>query len=138
MIRLIDILKELSYSFLYNKTPDTYKDRARDVRVKLKTITRKGQYHYQTTTTRNGHVHEQWIQPRPGKFKIKSANDNIILWCDCEDFTYENEWLLWKNNTSRVVNSNGQPLKIRNPEKTPKLCKHLVAVLGDFKNRVKR
>lgn len=138
MIKLIEILNELSYSHLFSKTPDTYKDRAREINVELRTITPKGKYYYKTRTASNGDVHNQWIKPRPGKGKITNINENIILWCDCEDFTYENEWLLWKNNTSHIVNSNGQQLTIRNPERLPKLCKHLVAILDDFKTRIRK
>lgn len=135
MIRLIDILLELSYTQLFNKTPLQYRDSARDVRVRLKTVSPKGTYHYQSTTSKNSNVHNQWIKPRVGR-QLKGLNDQVLVWCDCENFTYENEWLLWKNNSSHVVNSNGQPLRVRNPEQLPKLCKHLVAVMEDLKNRL--
>ena len=133
---MIDIiLPELSYSQLYNKTPDVYKDRSRDVRATLKTVTPKGTYRYETRTISDGEVHNQWIKPRTNN-KIKSINDNVLVWCDCENFTYENEWILWKNNASDIVNSNGQPLRVKNPRKELKLCKHLMAVIDDFKTRV--
>lgn len=135
MIKLIDIILEWSYSQLYSKTPNIYKDRARDIRVKLKTVTPKGKYHYETRTISNGELHNQWIKPRPNN-KIKSINDNVLVWCSCENFTYENEWLLWKNNSSHIVNSNGLPTRIKNPKRILKLCKHLVSVMDDFKKRI--
>lgn len=137
MIKLKKLL-EISYTRLYSKTPQRYRDRSRDIKVKLKTVGRNGIYYYQTTTISNNHVYNQWIKPRPKKFKINGLNDDVIVHCNCADFQYENEWLLWKNNSSNIVTSNGQPLKIKNPEKLTKLCKHLVAVLNDFKRKVGR
>jgi hypothetical protein len=134
MIKLKKIF-EFTFPELFRKTPPEYQERAGDVRAILKTKTPKGSYHYRTITSSNGHQHNQWVKGLPGK-RIQSMNDDIILWCDCENFTYEDEWLLWRKNTSHVVNSNGQPLRVRNPEQIPKLCKHLIAVMNDLKRRI--
>lgn len=146
MIKLLDLLKEISFNTLFSKTPQPYKSRASNISVKLKTIG-KNIYFYQTTTkdATENRVHNQVIRPLPKKqagdaiakiYPIKNINDDVAVWCDCKDFTFENEYILWKNNASRIVNSNGQPPTIKNPLRLTKLCKHLVAVLPDFKRRI--
>ena len=134
MFKLKDFLIELTYSIMFGRTPTQYKERARDITVKLKTITPTGRYFYQTFTRSNGHVHEQIIKPLPGK-PLKSIRDNAIVICNCENHQYENEWVLWKSNSSNMVQGNGNPPRIRNPKRITKLCKHLVAVMEDFKKR---
>lgn len=130
-----EAITEWSYRRLHSSTPPIFKDRSRDVNVKLITKTPKGRYVYETTTVSNGNKHRQWIKPQKG-IKIDNMNNDIILWCDCGNFTYENETVLWRANTSHKINSNGMPPAIRNPKRVKKLCKHLVAVLDDFKRRI--
>lgn len=128
-------IKELSYRRLDRQTPPIYKDRAREIDVKLLTKTPKGRYVYETRTASNGNIHRQWIKPQKG-MKIDNINTDVIVWCDCGNFTYENETVLWRANASHKVNSNGMPPVIRNPKRIKKLCKHLLAVLEDFKKRI--
>ena len=130
-------IDEISYSRLFAKTPTRYRERARDIRVRLKTV-KNGRFYYQTTTNSNGNVHNQWVKPLPKKIVLSNINENVITWCDCNDFKFENEWLLWKNNTSHIINSNGKPLTIKNPERLPKLCKHLVAIMNDLKSQIRK
>ena len=134
MLKLKKILNELSYNYLYRYTPDQYVERAKDISVKLITKTPKGKYFYQTVTRSNGNVHKQWVRPLSTSNKSR-ANQDMVIWCDCGNFTYENEYVLWKKNSSNIVSSNGNPPIIRNPKRVTKLCKHLVAVLDDFKKR---
>lgn len=119
---------------LFSKTPREYKDRASDINVKLKTF-KNGRYYYRTLTKSSGNEHNQVVMPLK-KGGLKNVTDDAIVLCDCGNFIYENEWLLWKKNASRLVNNNGRPLRVRNPQRLIKLCKHLTAVMDDFKKRV--
>ncbi len=132
MIKLTKILQELTYNYIYRRTPREYIDRARDINVKLITKTPKGKYIYQTVTKSNGNVHKQWVRPLKNK---SGVNQDVVLWCDCGNFTYENEYVLWKKNSSNIVSSNGNPPVVRNPKRVTKLCKHLTAVMDDYKRR---
>jgi hypothetical protein len=119
---------------MFQKTPLEFRDRARSIDVKLKTRTPKGRYVYNTYTRDNGNTHKQWIKPlKPNRTNM---HHDAVVWCDCGNFTFENEYVLWKKNSSNLVNSNGNPPVIRNPKRVPKLCKHLVAVMDDYERRV--
>lgn len=157
MIKLLTLLKELTMNAMYSKTPTRYRERAMDISVKLKTV-RHGAFYYQTFTRSNGNVHKQVVKPLPDKkndvqlvnkndklrvktpvkLSINGVKQDVVVHCDCNDFKYENEWLLWKNNASRIVNSNGQPLNVKNPERLTKFCKHLSAVMIDFKRQMSK
>lgn len=135
-IKLITEIK--SINSLLRSTPPIFKQRAKDVVPRLITKTKNGKYIYRTTTKTNGNVHNQFIKPIPPYKQIKSFDDDVIVWCDCGNFTYENEYSLWKADASHIVNSNGQFPKIRNPRLVKKMCKHMVAILTDFKNRMSK
>jgi len=62
------------------------------------------------------------------------AKTPVWVWCSCEDFGYRLEWVLSKigcsslatgysNQGPEIIN---QPPDIRNPQKKPGLCKHLL------------
>jgi hypothetical protein len=55
---------------------------------------------------------------------------------NCGNFTYENEYAMWKANASHVVNSNGAFPKVRNPKLIKKFCKHLIACMDDLQKRI--
>jgi hypothetical protein len=54
----------------------------------------------------------------------------VWVWCDCPFFTYYLEVADAADGSSDVINSNGQPPRIRNPRMVPYLCKHLWYVAG--------
>lgn len=130
-----DTINELKYSYIYKRTPKRYKDRATDIEVKF--LTRKGKkYYYRTFTNSNGNKHKQWIMPLYPKLPFDSLEDHVVSHCDCNDFRYENEWLLWTKNASNLISSNRQPLKSMNPQRIPKFCKHLTAIKEDLHKRL--
>lgn len=59
----------------------------------------------------------------------------VWVWCSCEDFAYRLEWVLAKIDSSTIstgysgrgVGIINKPPDIRNPQKRPGLCKHLLA-----------
>lgn len=130
-------LNELKYTYIFRRTPKRYKDRAEDIKVRF--ITRKKDtYYYQTTTQSNGNKHKQWIMPLypSNKIPFDSLENHVVSHCDCNDFRYENEWLLWTKNASWLISSNKEPLKKMNPKRIPKFCKHLVAIKEDLYKRL--
>ena len=130
-------LNELKYTYIFRRTPKRYKDRAEDIKVRF--ITRKKDtYYYQTTTQSNGNKHKQWIMPLypSNKIPFNSLENHVVSHCDCNDFRYENEWLLWTKNASWLISSNKEPLKKMNPKRIPKFCKHLVAIKEDLYKRL--
>jgi len=128
-------INELKYSYIYKRTPKRYKERAKDISVKF--LTRKGKkYYYQTYTRTNGNKHKQWIMPLYPNIPFDSLEKHVVSHCDCNDFRYENEWLLWKKDASNLISSNKQPLKRMNPQRIPKFCKHLAALKEDLYNRI--
>lgn len=130
-------LNELKYTYIFRRTPKRYKDRAEDIKVRF--ITRKKDtYYYQTTTQSNGNKHKQWIMPLypSNKIPFNSLENHVVSHCDCNDFRYENEWLLWTKNASWLISSNKEPLKKMNPKRIPKFCKHLVAIKEDLHKRL--
>lgn len=131
---------ELTYNYIYKRTPQRYKKRAEDIEVSLITIKNNNKYYYKTITASNGHRHKQWIMPLYGanKAPLKSLQDHVIAHCDCNDFRYENEWLLWSKNASNLISSNRKPLSRMNPKRIPKFCKHLVAIKGDLYERLRK
>ena len=131
-------LNELRLSYIYKRTPKRYKDRAEGIDIKLITKTKRGRYYYETTTRENGNKHKQWLQLFDlRKNTMDNLEKNVIVHCNCNDFRYENEWLLWTKDSSNIISSNGKPLKKMNPERIPKFCKHLAAIKEDFYNRIK-
>lgn len=58
----------------------------------------------------------------------------VWVWCSCEDFAYRLEWILAQIGCSTIstgyskqgVDIINQPPDIRNPQKKPGLCKHLL------------
>lgn len=132
-------LNELRFNYIYKRTPKRYKERSKDIIVKLLTKTKKHKYYYQTITRSNGHKHKQWVKPLSGKIiPLENLDQHVIAHCNCNDFRYENEWLLWTKDASEIINSNGQPLKQMNPKRIPKFCKHLAAVKEDLYKRLKK
>ena len=130
-----DPINELKYSYIYKRTPKRYKERAKDIEVKF--LTKKGKrYYYQTITNINRNKHKQWIMPLYPNLPFDSLEDHVISHCDCNDFRYENEWLLWTKNASNLISSNRQPLKRMNPNRIPKFCKHLSALKSDLFKRI--
>ena len=130
-------LNELKYTYIFRRTPKRYKDRAEDIKVRF--ITRKKDtYYYQTTTQSNGNKHKQWIMPLypSNKIPFNSLENHVVSHCDCNDFRYENEWLLWTKNASWLISSNKEPLKKMNPKRIPKFCKQLVAIKEDLYKRL--
>jgi hypothetical protein len=63
-----------------------------------------------------------------------NVNTPVWVWCSCEHFAYTYEWILAQIGCSSLAtgyNSDGvaitnQPPDIRNPQKRPGLCKHLL------------
>jgi len=61
-------------------------------------------------------------------------NSPVWVWCSCEDFGYRLEWVLSKLGSSSLATGySGQgveiinePPDVRNPQKKPGLCKHLL------------
>ena len=54
---------------------------------------------------------------------------NCKVTCDCKDFLYRFEVANHKKDASDIQHSNGQTPRIRNPEMSPGLCKHLLGTL---------
>jgi hypothetical protein len=131
---------------LFKNTSSKRKSKAQnDVVVKLKTISNKGKYQYETTTQSNGNKHRPYIIPilpktdKSGKIVNKNPNFNssVIVWCDCKDFQFRWEVALNKNDASRVVNSNGALPVITNPRMRNSLCKHIASAYDNYLNKIK-
>jgi len=133
--KILNLILEVSYNYLYSYTPKDYRQRASGIKSKFLTRTKHGKYFYETRTIDNGHIHRQWIKPAR-KNRLTGMNQDVMVWCDCPNFLYDNEYVLWKANASRIVNSNGNPPIIRNPRRVKKLCKHLIADMQDLKKRI--
>lgn len=131
MIKLIDILNELSSRVLLMKTPQDVKSRAKNIDVQLLKKTPKGKYYYKTITNPVGHEHYQMVKPLKSN-KLDSMNQDVIVTCDCENFRYENEYVLTRANASRITYSKGSFPNQTNPKSEKKLCKHLVAVIENI------
>lgn len=132
-------LNELRFNYIYKRTPKRYKERAKDIAVKFLTKTKKNKYFYQTTTRSNGHKHKQWIKPLSARnITLDNLDQHVIAHCNCNDFRYENEWLLWTKDASELISSNGEPLDKMNPQRIPKFCKHLAAIKEDLYNRLQK
>lgn len=137
--KLDSSLNELRFNYIYKRTPKRYKERAKDIIVKFVTRTKKNKYIYQTITRTNGNKHKQWVKPLSGKIiTLENLDQHVIAHCNCNDFRYENEWLLWTKDASEIISSNGEPLKKMNPKRIPKFCKHLSAIKEDLYNRIKK
>lgn len=50
----------------------------------------------------------------------------VWVWCDCEMYQFYLEVVLSDRNSSSIKNSNGEPPTVRNPQRVPYLCKHLL------------
>ena len=97
-------LNELRFNYIYKRTPKRYKERAKDITVKFLTKTRKNKYVYQTITKSSGNKHKQWVKPLSGKIiTLDNLDQHVIAHCDCNDFRYENEWLLWTKDASEGI-----------------------------------
>jgi hypothetical protein len=136
----VDKVYELTYNYIYRRTPKRYKERANDIEVKLITVKRGDKYFYETKTLSSGNKHKQWIMPlyNANKVPFRSLQDHVIAHCNCNDFRYENEWLLWSKNASNLISSNREAPKKLNPERIPKFCKHLVAIKSDLYDRLRK
>lgn len=130
-----ETLFELNTNYLYKNTPKIFKYRAQKITSKLITI-KKGKYFYKTVTSPSGNVYSQWIKPQVPNMEIKDLNTDVIMFCNCNNFKYENEYTLWKNNASHIVNSNGKFPRVRNPRMIKKVCKHLLSDIDDLKKRL--
>jgi len=131
---LIDEVKNIDQ--LERGTPRKTKIRANEIRVRLKTITKKGKYIYETFTPSTGKKYTQFIKPVPPSTKIKSIKDNVIVHCSCPDFKYRHEVSLWSTDASHIISSNGAKPVITNPSMKKMLCKHLISVIKDLQKRI--
>lgn len=128
-----------------NTSPERKLKAQGDVIAKLKTISQKGKYQYETTTQSNGNKHKPYIIPllpktdKSGKIVNKSpkVNSSVIVWCDCKDFKYRWEVALNKNDATRIISSNGALPVIRNPRMINSLCKHIASAYNDYLNKIK-
>lgn len=146
MIKLKQLLSELNYIYLTGHTPDSIKERAKDVRSRLITITRFGKYVYESVTTKNGNRYRQYIFPKNNvknldvlrkerlyKTSFHSPDDDVFVQCTCPYFRYHLEVALHKRDTAKeIAISNGQFPKIRNPKLIPYACKHLISAFQLF------
>jgi len=66
----------------------------------------------------------------------------VWVWCNCPFFKYYLEVADANKGSSDVIDSNGQPPRIRNPRGVPYLCKHLWLVTSKAltmpRNRVRK
>ena len=130
------MMEERSIAQLMKTTPRRFKLRAEDIKPTLLNITQAGKLIYKTVTESNHHVHRQYIKPLPNVKGLTTISQNVILHCNCENFTFENEYSLWKTNASHIVNSIMEPPLKTNPGMKKKVCKHLIAVFEDLKKRL--
>jgi hypothetical protein len=128
------LIEERTLRQLLKTTPRAIKERGDVIDVRLLTTTRRGKYFYRTETLSNGHAHLCSIRPLGKKFL--TMNEDVVVSCDCENFKFVDEVALWKTNASEARYSNGALPKITNPAMRKKLCKHLVAVIEDFEERI--
>lgn len=138
MIKLIKLLKELTSHQLMSSTPTQYKTRANDISITQQDssyVRGNQRMDFLVKNNINGNQNRVvLINNEQGKITPQS---NIKFFCTCKDFKYENNWLLvtqkptasfWSR--SGPERHNKQPLKIKNPSKTIKACKHITAVLN--------
>ena len=72
-----------------------------------------------------------------GDPKLKSIFQRPVwVHCSCEWFTYFCEYPLAKRRSSKIINSNGQANREKNPRQWPYACKHVIAVMNKL-SRVK-
>jgi len=130
---------------LFNSTPRKIKSRAKnDITAKLKTISNKGKWVFETITSSNGNHHRQYIIPLMAKKdksgKIFNLNPNInsavIVHCDCNNFKFQWEYVLNINDAARVINSNGNPAIVTNPNNIAGFCKHLHKCAEIYMNKI--
>lgn len=139
---------------IVKKTDKDRKQRAKKISdVRLTTVLKKG-----TATGAN----MRWIysvtsQSQPGKryrvdvrstLKKQITEDNwkdivdmkipLMVNCECADFKYRWETVLWKGNLSRKQLSDGSWPDITNPKHKKAYCKHVLAVITELKKYVKR
>jgi hypothetical protein len=57
---------------------------------------------------------------------------NIMVYCQCDYFTFTSEVALAKRGATRVLQSNGDSPDVRNPRMIPTPCKHAYAVLSQI------
>lgn len=152
MIKLKQLLSELNYISLTGRTPDSIRERAKDVRSRLITITRFGKYVYESITNKNGHRYRQYIFPKNNvknldilrkerlyKTSFHSPDDDVFVQCTCPYFRYHLEVALHKRDaTKEIAISNGQFPKIRNPKLIPYACKHLISAFKLFDKQTEK
>ncbi len=59
-------------------------------------------------------------------------NGKIMVYCQCDYFTFTSEVALARKGASRILLSNGELPEVRNPRMVPTPCKHLFAVLAQI------
>lgn len=60
----------------------------------------------------------------------KLSVSNVMVSCDCPDFTYRCEWALHQIGAAEIIYGNGEPPDATNPRANPVLCKHCVRALA--------
>lgn len=154
MIKLKQLLLELKPFDIFDKTPIRIINRVVDHNIisRLLTITRLGKFVYQSITRKppkdkdKSHVYRQYIWPREAANKLNksdkeklynttfySDDDDVYVQCTCPYFRYHLEVALNYHKASDIKISNGQEPVIRNPQKIPHACKHLIAALDKYK-----
>lgn len=66
--------------------------------------------------------------------------DHLWVWCSCEHFLFTCEYANAQYRASSIIQGNGDPAVVRNPNNIPMCCKHLYAALTkkDALNRLKK
>lgn len=128
--------EERNLKQLEKVTKKSTKDKSEEVKVRLVTKTKKGKYVYETFTPSSGKKYKQFIKPVPPNTSIGSLDDNVIVHCTCPNFKYVHEVSLWMTNASHVISSNGAEPVITNKGLRKTVCKHLIAVMKDLKDRI--
>ncbi len=121
----------LEISELRLNTPHEIKKRANSVNIqtigKCATIKSANEVcsNILTCTSENNRIHSQEIR----------FNKQGLFWvsCDCEDFMYRWEYALSLYGATDIINSNGEPAKIRNPNNRPGVCKHIYKILSNMR-----
>lgn len=156
LIKLKQLLLELKPFAIFAQTPRKIINRVveHEIKSRLITITKMGKFIYQSVTQKPPkdkhlpHVYRQYIWPRDVVNKLEktdkeklynttfySDNDDIHVQCTCPYFRYHLEVALHHHKASDVEMSNGQDPVIRNPQKTPYACKHLISALVLYKKQ---
>jgi len=64
---------------------------------------------------------------KPGVMRVEHPHEHMecFVHCTCPYFTFHNEWVLWKNGSSDLRQSENKPPYITNPDMATGVCKHL-------------